>query len=69
MTPAKLFMQVYGWSALAITVLGLGWMLISPPPSLRTDRDGVPHFTPMVEHPVTGESVSMNALIRHYRGD
>lgn len=69
MTPAKLFMNVYGWGAMAVTVAGLAWMLISPPPSMRVDRDGLPHFTPMVEHPITGEAVSMGELIRHYRGD
>jgi hypothetical protein len=69
MTPAKLFMNVYGWGALAITVVGIGWTLISPPPSMRVDRDGVPHFTPQVLHPITDEAVSINELIRHYRGD
>ena len=69
MTPAKLLMQVYGWGAMAITIAGLAWMFAAPPPSMRVDADGVAHFTPMVEHPVTGEPVSMGALIRHYRGD
>ncbi len=69
MTPARLFMNFYGWGALAITIVGIGWTLISPPQSLRVDRDGVPHFTPQVIHPITDEPVSINALIRHYRGD
>lgn len=66
---SKLFMNVYAWGALGITVMGLAWMLIAPPETMRTDRDGVPHFTPQVVHPQTGESVSANDLIRHYRGD
>jgi hypothetical protein len=69
MTASKLLMAVYGWGALAVTVAGLAWMFIAPPPSMRVDRDGLPHFTPMVEHPISGEAVSMGELIRHYRGD
>lgn len=69
MTPAKILMAAYGWGALAVTVVGLAWMFIAPPPSMRVDRDGVPHFSPKVEHPITGEAVSMAELIRHYRGD
>ena len=49
--------------------VGIGWTLVFPPQSLRVDRDGVPHFTPEVEHMITGEPVSMNELIKHYRGD
>ena len=69
MTAGKLIMHVYGWASLAVVVGGLAWLLIFPPPSMRLDRDGVPHFTPEVEHPITGEGVSVNTLIRHYRGD
>jgi len=65
----KIAMSIYAWGALVISVGGIAAMLIAPPPSLRTDRDGVPHFTPQVEHPETGEAVSVNTLIRHYRGD
>lgn len=69
MNVSKLVMNAYVWSSLAIVVVGLAWMLIAPPHSMRLDRDGVPHFTPMVEHPITGEGVSVNTLIKHYRGD
>ena len=66
---AKLFMHTYAWAALAVTVAGLGAMLIMPPASTRVDRNGVPHFTPKVLNPATGEAVDMNTLVRHYRGD
>lgn len=66
---AKLVMSIYAWGALVVSLGGIAAMLIAPPQSLRTDRDGVAHFTPKVEHPETGEAVSVNALIRHYRGD
>lgn len=66
---SKIIMSIYSWGALVISVAGIAAMLIWPPQSLRVDRDGVPHFTPEVEHPETGEAVSVNTLIRHYRGD
>ena len=69
MTPSRLLMNIYGWGSLIVVVVGIGWTLVFPPDSLRVDRDGVPHFTPEVEHMVTGEPVSVNELIKHYRGD
>jgi hypothetical protein len=65
----KIVMSIYAYGALAVSVVGIAAMLIAPPPSLRMDRDGVPYFTPQVLHPETGEAVSVNTLIRHYRGD
>ncbi len=66
---AKIAMSLYSWGALIISVGGIAAMLIMPPPSLRIDRDGVPHFTPLVENPETGAAVSVNDLIRNFRGD
>ncbi len=62
-------MTIYAWGAMIISLAGIAAMLIAPPPSMRTDRDGVPYFTPQVENPETGATVSVNDLIRHYRGD
>jgi hypothetical protein len=69
MTLPRTFMQIYAWASLAVVVAGLAWMLIAPAPSMFVDRDGIPHFMPQVLHPITGEGVSVNVLIRHYRGD
>lgn len=66
---AKLFMQIYAWAGLAVTVLGLAAMLIVPPSNTRVDRNKVPYFTPKVINPATGEAVDMGVLVRHYRGD
>ena len=66
---ARIFMHVYAWSALAITLGGLAAMLIAPPASMRADRDGVRYFTPGVINPATGQAVDMSTLVRHYRGD
>ena len=69
MSLSRILMNVYAWGGLVITVVGIAYTLVYPPQSLRVDRDGVPHFTPQIEHPITGEGVSVNELIRHYRGD
>ncbi len=66
---AKIIMDIYALMALVITLAGLAWMLIAPPQSLRADRDGVAYFTPSVIQPETGKDVSVNDLIKNYRGD
>ncbi len=66
---SKVFMQFYVWGSLLITVLGLGYILVDAPKSLRSDADGVPYFTPQVIQPETGKTVSLNDLIKNYRGE
>ena len=53
MSLSRILMNVYAWGGLAITLVGIGYTLVYPPQSLRVDRDGVPHFTPQIEHPIT----------------
>ncbi len=65
----KIAMTIYAWAALVISLGGIAAMLIAPPPSLRLDRDGVPHFAALVEQPETGAAIRLNDLIRNYRGD
>jgi hypothetical protein len=50
------------------TIGGLAWMLAAPPPGMKATRDGVPYLTPPVVHPITGEVLQAEALVRHYRG-
>lgn len=66
---ARLYMHLYGWTALTVTVVGLAAMLIWPPHSTHVDRNGVPYFTPQVIDPVTNKPVDLSVLVRHYRGD
>ncbi|MEG3617696.1 hypothetical protein V5T82_04440 [Magnetovibrio sp. PR-2] len=66
---SKLIMSIYAGAAFAVSIGAVAAMLIAPPQSLRSDRDGVPHFTSLVEHPETGDAISIGTLIRHYRGD
>lgn len=48
---------------------GLAWMTFWPPPGLKVTREGVPYLTPPVIHPITGEAIPMETLVRHYKGD
>ncbi len=69
MSKGELQMMVFSGLVLLITVLGIAYIFIAQPAYLRSDRDGVPYFTPEVENPVTNEAVDMGTLIRHYRGE
>ncbi len=66
---ARLATQIYVLTVAAISVIALVYIYVFPPQSMRVSRDGVPHFTPWVEHPETGKPLDMGELIRHYRGD
>jgi hypothetical protein len=57
-----------GLSAIA-SVGGFLWMTFAPPPGLKATKDGVPYFTPPVVHPVSGEAIPVETLVRHYKGE
>lgn len=65
---APLFMRLYSGLVLAGSLACLAYVFASPPPSLKLTRDGVPHFSPPVVNPATGEAVELGALVRHYKG-
>ncbi len=64
----SLFMRTYAILIAAISIGGLGYVYAYPPESMRVSRDGVPFFTPPVINPETGEPISVDALVRHYKG-
>ncbi len=68
MTPAAIFMRVYVALVALLTIGVLGYIFISPPPSMRADRYGVPYFTPPVINPETGKPVSVDDLVRNFKG-
>lgn len=51
--------------ATVITVGSLIYVLLTDPGSLYTSSDGVPFFTPAVQHPDTNEPVTVDELVRH----
>ncbi len=54
-------------SAIA-SIGGLLWMTFAPPPGMKATADGVPYLTPPVVHPVTGQPLPVETLVRHYKG-
>ncbi|MCB1892428.1 MAG: hypothetical protein KDF48_09430 [Rhodocyclaceae bacterium] len=47
---------------------GLAYVYVKPPQSMKVTRDGVPHLSPPVAHPVTGEAIPLERLVQHYKG-
>ncbi|WP_131109780.1 hypothetical protein [Sulfuricystis thermophila] len=52
-----------------VSIGGILWMTFAPPPGMKATKDGVPYFTPPVVHPVTGEAIPLETLVRHYKGE
>lgn len=52
-----------------VSIAGLIYVYAFPPQSMRMTRERVPHFTPPVIHPETGEALDVRELVRHYRGE
>ncbi|MBL4690584.1 MAG: hypothetical protein JKY68_03855 [Rhodospirillales bacterium] len=65
---ATIFMRTYVGLVTLLTIGGLAYVYTSPPESMRVSRDGVPFFTPPVVNPETGEAVSVDTLVRHFKG-
>ncbi|MFP6776708.1 MAG: hypothetical protein VCA13_08080 [PS1 clade bacterium] len=51
-----------------LTVLAFLYIAIEEPTSLRESRYGVPFFTPLTINPETGETISIDELVIHYKG-
>ncbi|MFN4148756.1 MAG: hypothetical protein ACK4E4_04315 [Rhodocyclaceae bacterium] len=51
-----------------VSIGGILWMTFAPPPGMKATKEGVPYFTPPVIHPITGEAVPVETLVRHYKG-
>jgi len=62
------FMRAYVGLVTLLSVGGLIYVYTAPMESMRVNRDGVPYFTPAVINPETGEPVSVDALVRHFKG-
>jgi len=69
MTKHNKFVTLYVAVVALISLGGLAFVYAVPPESMKSDRNGVPHFTPRVVNPETGEAIDMGDLVKHYRGD
>ncbi len=65
----KVLMRLFVGIAAIVSIGGYLWMTLAPPPGLKLTRDGVPYFTPPVVHPISGEAISLEVLVRHYKGE
>lgn len=63
------FIRYYSILIGIISTVALVYVYAFPPESMQVSRNGVPHFTPPIVNPDTGESMDLDELIRHYRGD
>ncbi len=64
----RLLMRLFIAAAVAAVVGGLGWVYVKPPEGMRVTREGVPHLSPPVAHPATGEAIPLERLVQHYKG-
>ncbi len=65
----NILMRAFATAIAVLSAAVLVYVYAFPPPSMKTTRDGVPFFTPSVINPETGKPISVDALVRHYRGD
>ncbi len=69
MTKGYIAMLGLSIGVMGISIASLAYIAAAQPDYLRSDRDGVPFYTPQVINPEGGEPLSMGELIRHYKGE
>ena len=52
-----------------MTVVTFFYMFTKTPESLKTSKNGVPFFTPDAIHPESGEILSIETLVKHFKGN
>lgn len=52
-----------------MTVVIFIYMFTKAPESLKTSKNGVPFFTPDAIHPESGEIISIEKLVKHFKGN
>jgi hypothetical protein len=50
-----------------MTVVSFAYIFWKQPKSLHVSRGGIPFFTPAVIHPDTGETISVDELVEHFK--
>ena len=65
----QLQLAVLATLAAAATIGAFVYVLWTQPESLRVSREGVPFFTPPVVHPDTGEPITVDRLVEHFKGE
>jgi len=52
-----------------LSIATLFYVFIVPMPSMHISRDGIPHFTPNVIDPISGETIQIKKLVQHFKGE
>lgn len=65
---ARVAMRLFIAASVVAVVGGLGYVYVKPPEGMRVTREGVPHLSPPVAHPATGEAIPLERLVQHYKG-
>lgn len=64
---ARIAMRLFIAASVLAVLGGLTFVYVWPPQGMRASRDGVPHLSPPVAHPVTGEAIPLERLVQHYK--
>jgi hypothetical protein len=65
----RVLMRLFVAIAATVSAGGIAYVYVMPPESMRVTRNGVPHQAPPVAHPLTGEALSLEELVRHFKGE
>lgn len=65
---ARLLMRLFVAASAIAVVAGLAFVYVKPPEGLRVTREGVPHLSPPVTNPTTGEAIPLDRLVQHFKG-
>ncbi len=65
----NIIMRIFICFVTTLSISVLLYVYVFPPKSTRVSKNGVPFFTPHVTHPETGKSLSVDMLVRHYKGE
>ena len=64
----RLLMRLFVVASAIAVVAGLAFVYVKPPEGLRVTREGVPHLSPPVTNPATGEAIPLDRLVQHFKG-
>jgi len=68
-TRSALAARIYVAAVAIISLATLIYVFAFPPPSMQMSAEGVPYFTPPVINPENGESLDVDSLVRHFKGE
>ena len=63
-----LLTRVFVTTICALSIVTLFYVFFVPMPSMHRSSEGIPHFTPNVIDPITGETIQIKKLVKHFKG-